>query len=359
MAVLAEHRLSDLYYAWNEDSVDELDRIMYGYRTASGLDLLYGLLGHIVDKDGCVIGCVMEPSIGRSITPQDRPLVYSTIRRLQDKGILYRAILNNRFAIEGEKLRLTAPSEIYDFNNDWKERFRRLGERYHWKELDQLFFELDNGSPYGNFSTPLFTELDLRTTQTQFCLPPSPEYPIGGISIPAAYFKAFNVDVWPAFLDFIPFRRSEVGRLAIKEMKRRRKTGIANSHHSLEPTDLPVRIDWKTDDSRQSSLKERWAAFWEKYGEVEGGKRYFSLVRPPPIVTKEWTLPEDYPCGLELLADIRSGPPRTLDQKADVGLTVSAARWNRKSWKKTATSVPLRADLVKGGLSKSRKLPSF
>jgi len=300
----------------------------------------------------------MEPSIGRSITAKDRPLIYKTIRQLQDKGILYRAILNNRFAIEGSKLRLTAPSEIYDFNHDWQERFYRLGERYHWKELDQLFYEIDNGNPYGGFSTPLFTELDLRSTQTQFCLPPSPEYPIGGVSIPAAYFKAFNVDVWPAFLDFTPFRRSEGGRLAIREMKRRRKAATGQTPFPSTSKELPVRIDWKTDDARQSSLKERWASFWEKYGEVEGGKRYFSLVRPPPIVTKEWTLPEDYPCGLELLSDIRCGPPTAIDQKANVGSTVSAVRatsnWNRKSWKKTVTSGPLRVDVAKSDPSKLR-----
>ncbi len=49
-----------MFYAWNEINILQLDRAMYAYRALVGMDLSFELYGHLLRKDGTVIGLVSE-----------------------------------------------------------------------------------------------------------------------------------------------------------------------------------------------------------------------------------------------------------------------------------------------------------
>jgi len=47
---------------------------MYGYRAVQGLDVTFEVLGHLISKDGTVIGLVSKAAWGRMIKPSDAAL---------------------------------------------------------------------------------------------------------------------------------------------------------------------------------------------------------------------------------------------------------------------------------------------
>lgn len=176
-----------------------LNQAMYGYQVVSHLDLTFEVYGHLIGKDGSVIGLVSEAAWGRMIKPSDARLVYETVAQEQGIGCLYRGCLTNRFMIAGNKVRLIDLSCIGYYSD--REVLEDLAELWHWHELAQLFQEFKTHGPYGNHRDPPWR---FRTTYKDLdFIPPlprcRPDLPLGGIVFFRGFFKDFGVEPWEGY----------------------------------------------------------------------------------------------------------------------------------------------------------------
>jgi hypothetical protein len=170
---------------------------MYGYRAVQDLDVTFEVLGHLISKDGTVIGLVSEAAWGRMVKPSDAALIYRTIAEIQNRGIIYRGCLTNRFMIAEGKVRLIELSCITPYED--KQKLLEDAEKWHWDELGQLFHELRTFGPYGYFRWP---SLMLYSTYKDlgFLAPtPRPGLPFGGMLLYPTFFSMCDIEAWPGF----------------------------------------------------------------------------------------------------------------------------------------------------------------
>jgi hypothetical protein len=185
---------------------------MQGIRAVDGMDLTYDVYGHLVRKDGTVIGLVTEAAWGRTIKTSDRALIYNTVARLQSRGCLYFAAGHNHFLIAAGKVRLTEPSSLTFYTKGDIELLEKDAEQFHWRNLHQLFWEFEKYGPFGNYRVPQprftasFSNLGLVIP------PPSPERPLGGMFLhPFSYFLVMCIEPWPDYPEnYLQQRRNEV-----------------------------------------------------------------------------------------------------------------------------------------------------
>lgn len=139
----------DIFYAHNDQTMWLLNRAMYGFRRIDGLDFTFELYGHLVDRDGQVVGLVTEAAWGRPIGLSDRDFVTSELKRLESHGYLYGATFCNSFLIADGKLRFLQPIGIRKYSNP--EELKREAAFIHTKAIDELFQEFEDFGPFGNF----------------------------------------------------------------------------------------------------------------------------------------------------------------------------------------------------------------
>lgn len=168
---------------------------MYGYRAAQGLDLTYEVYGHLMGRDGAIIGLVSEAANGRMICSTDKALVYMSITKLQNAGILYRACYTNQFMIQDGKIRLIELNGIVKYES--REQLVTDAERWHWQSLDELFQEFEIYGEIGYYRRPA-TRFRTSWKDLYYVLPKfSPGRPMGGILYYIQCFHDdFNVNRW-------------------------------------------------------------------------------------------------------------------------------------------------------------------
>jgi len=187
----------DVFYAWNEMEFWCLNRGMYGYRAVQDLDVTFGVLGHLISTDGTIIGLVSEAAWGRMVRLSDAALIYKTIAEVQNRGIIYKGCLTNRFMIADGKVRLVELNCITPYED--KQKVLEDADSWHWNELGELFHELRTLGPYGRLRFPA---LHLFSTYKdfQFFLPyPRPDLPFGGILSYPIFFGTWDIEAFPEF----------------------------------------------------------------------------------------------------------------------------------------------------------------
>lgn len=174
-----------------------LNRGMYGYRAVQDLDVTFEVLGHLISEDGTVIGLVSEAAWGRMVKPSDAALIYKTIAEIQNRGIIYRGCLTNRFMIADGKVRLVELNCITPYED--KQKLLEDADLWHWEELGQLFHELRTIGPFGFLRYPALQFYSTYKDLDFFPPPPRPDLPFGGMLLYPKFFSMFDIEPWPDF----------------------------------------------------------------------------------------------------------------------------------------------------------------
>jgi hypothetical protein len=134
------------------------------------------------------------------VKPSDAALIYKTIAEIQNRGIIYKGCLTNRFMIADGKVRLVELNCITPYED--KQKLLEDADVWHWNELGQLFHELRTYGPYGRLRWP---SLKLYSTYKDFDFlpqpPPRPDLPFGGTRLyPDSFVNAMcDIEAWPDF----------------------------------------------------------------------------------------------------------------------------------------------------------------
>ncbi|KDR78270.1 hypothetical protein GALMADRAFT_245361 [Galerina marginata CBS 339.88] len=180
----------DIMYAWNDEELWCLNRAMFGYKKVQGLDVTFEVYGHLIGRDGSIIGLVSEAAWGRMIGLDDRALVYQTVARIQQSGCIYKGCYTDRFMIANGKVRLLELNSIWAYED--MDRLEKDAELWHWKELDELFAEFRDIGPNGNYHYPLFRFTTTYADLKYFRPSPSPERPFGGFVFYSEFFDIYE-----------------------------------------------------------------------------------------------------------------------------------------------------------------------
>ncbi|KAF8970678.1 hypothetical protein BDZ97DRAFT_2055199 [Flammula alnicola] len=236
----------DVLYAWSEEDLLRLNRSMYACRILEDMDLTFEVYGHLLRKDGTVIGLVSQAGKGRMIKSSDRALIYRTISNIQSRGCLYKGCGTNRFMISPEgKVRLLELFCLTQYPQNQSDKLAKHAEVWHWKELDDLFWELKTYGPYGNFRIPP-DRFTASPKDLQLIIPP-PKLgrPLGGIYLYPSpnFFSTYQIPVWEDF-EQIQRERDHVRSLQL------RRRGIAvivddsetNTERSFANEDRPLNL---------------------------------------------------------------------------------------------------------------------
>lgn len=145
---------------------------MHGLRAIRDLDLTFEIYGHLVGRNGEVVGIVSEAAWGRTIALGDRTLVYETFARLQEHDCLFVGISTNQVLIADGKVRLLDLYGIRPYSEDDRAEMERKAEIFHWEELESIFTQLESGYPLS--CNPRFWH---QTPRMLLPPTPSPERP--------------------------------------------------------------------------------------------------------------------------------------------------------------------------------------
>lgn len=212
--------MTDVWYGWNKLERWTVNRAMYGYRAVQGLDVTFEVYGHLVGRDGSIMGLVSEAAWGRMIEPLDRVLVYQTIARIQRRGIIYRGCLTNRFIIADGKVRLIELNCITVIQD--RDLLEKEAELWHWQELEKLFLEFDRIGPYGLYRIPMRRFWWWSFEDLKYIRPlPSPERPFGGLLLYPDFFEMYPIPLWPGYLPIEKDDLDEPVLLSSRERKGR------------------------------------------------------------------------------------------------------------------------------------------
>jgi len=187
----------DIFYAWNDVQFWCLNRGMYGYRAVQDLDVTFEVLGHLISMDGTVIGLVSEAAWGRMVKPSDAALIYKTIAEVQNRGIIYRGCLTNRFMIADGKVRLIELNCITPYED--KQKLLEDADKWHWNELGQLFHELRTIGPHGHYRWPFLRFFSTHKDLDFLAPTPRPGLPFGCMLLYPAFFTICDIEAWPGF----------------------------------------------------------------------------------------------------------------------------------------------------------------
>ena len=248
-------RRKDVWYGWNRSELWTVNRAMYGYRAVQGLDVTFEVYGHLVGRDGSIIGLVSEAAHGRMIEPSDRTLVYQTISRIQRRGIIYKGCLTNRFIIADGKVRLVELNCITVIQD--RDLLEQEAELWHWQELERLFLEFDRLGPFGLYRIPLYRFWCSSLENVKIMRPlPSPERPFGGLLLYFDFFEMYPVPMWPGYL---PVQKAdeEVPILPTSARKRKDRRPLSRLLANLDEADLLGDPSGLGLDGRYASLSIR------------------------------------------------------------------------------------------------------
>lgn len=206
--------------------MEDVDRAMYGYRLLEGLDLTFEFYGHLIGSDGEIKGIVSEAAWGRMVTTEDFTRVYKAVAKVQKRGLLYKAILTNRFMVANNKVRFLDLSMVDASFVSRPDELEKEAERWHWGELTQLFYEIREIGPYGNYRIPFHRFVTSQEDLQCLPFPPSPEFPLGGIMLYPDFFRNFHVDPWPEYADIWEHSTENDAR----GIEVRRRVALGDSH---------------------------------------------------------------------------------------------------------------------------------
>lgn len=175
-----------------------VERAIRGFEATvrAGVDsLIFDVYGHLI-KNGEIVGLVQEPAWGRPIKPSDRGLVYTAIAQLQSHGIIYKGCLTNDILIAGGKVRLVELFLLIPYFGKW-DKLQLDAEIWHWKELEDLFYEFEDIGPFGLWKIP-----QLRFTNSPRNIQriyPIPTPSRGVMFFLSDVFKGFGVAPWEGY----------------------------------------------------------------------------------------------------------------------------------------------------------------
>ena len=182
---------------------------MCGARITGGLDLTFEVYGHLIDRHERIIGLVCEAAWGRLVSSSDRSLVYSAMVKLQNRGLIYKGCLTNRFVIADNKVRLVELNQIaWQYHNEDPQKFEKYAQTYHWNQLEQLFEELDQIGPHGNSRLPLIKFTAIAATAKNIVFLPSTSSPYLRVSDSHSRREIFIERVF-SFLNDLPDDENE------------------------------------------------------------------------------------------------------------------------------------------------------
>lgn len=165
-------RFVDIFYGWDDQWLKRVEGAMHGLRAIRDLDLTFEIYGHLVGRNGEVVGIVSEAAWGRTIALGDRTLVYETFARLQEHGCLFVGISTGQVLIADGKVRLLDLYGIRPYSEDDRAEMESKAEIFHWRELEIIFTQLESGYPLS--CNPRFWHQTPRMLLPQT---PSPERP--------------------------------------------------------------------------------------------------------------------------------------------------------------------------------------
>ncbi|KAG5724798.1 hypothetical protein E4T56_gene7094 [Termitomyces sp. T112] len=131
----------DCLMAFEDWSIENLDRHMWAYLALQGLDLTYHVFGHLVEDDGTIVGIVQEAHVGRLMQYRDRSIVYDAYARMQQRGLIYCGATEfyNTHILNG-KVRIPVLYTVWYFPDE--HMCKKQGEIRHWQPLDDWFGEM-------------------------------------------------------------------------------------------------------------------------------------------------------------------------------------------------------------------------
>ncbi|KIK09633.1 hypothetical protein K443DRAFT_392021 [Laccaria amethystina LaAM-08-1] len=162
----------DVFYGWDDQWLKRVESAMHGLRAIRDLDLTFEIYGHLVGRNGEVVGIVSEAAWGRTIALGDRTLVYETFARLQEHGCLFVGISTGQVLIADGKVRLLDLYGIRPYSEDDRAEMESKAEIFHWRELEIIFAQLESGYPLSY--NPRFWH---QTPRMLLASTPSPERP--------------------------------------------------------------------------------------------------------------------------------------------------------------------------------------
>ncbi|KJA24958.1 hypothetical protein HYPSUDRAFT_183326 [Hypholoma sublateritium FD-334 SS-4] len=226
----------DVLYGWNDTELKAVKQSIRGYKAlqAKGLShMIYEVYGHLVGRDGSVIGLVSEAASGRMICSSDMALVYSAISRLENAGFLYRGCSTNRFMIYDNTVRLLELNCIVPYKD--REKLSRETDRWHWTDLRELFKELEKGI---HIDPPLRLTMSWKNIE---CVLPkaSPERPLG-IRIHVKFFSNYFLN---PLENHYMLKRIQAIKYRVRSNRQNRRLQLAHDEYD-EPKDpdMPVTI---------------------------------------------------------------------------------------------------------------------
>nr|GAT49660.1 predicted protein [Mycena chlorophos] len=132
----------DVFRAWNDRTVNELQQMMLAFQRLAhaGLeDIVFDVLGHIHDACHDIVGVVQEPVCGRTVCVGDRSKVYSTLAKVERAGLVYMSIHPSNVLIDpwgSVRLRLNNFKQASHLDAE--------DEILRWTQLRGMFDELEN-----------------------------------------------------------------------------------------------------------------------------------------------------------------------------------------------------------------------
>ncbi|PPQ80333.1 hypothetical protein CVT25_003616 [Psilocybe cyanescens] len=211
----------DIFYALQDHHRFFLNRAMYGLRHLEGseCDLTFKFYGHLLDRDGSIIGFITEAAWGRNIGLEDEELVAESLERLADAGCIYQSVATNQFLISGGKLRLLQLHSIVPYKD--QEKLKRDAEFLHKWALDELLQEFRDYGPYGRYRF-LPPRLKANPFDVKYLrMLPIPERPLGRNFIypdPRFLFKTGVMDLTGLEDDERPFAANTKRRSRRKDL---------------------------------------------------------------------------------------------------------------------------------------------
>ncbi|PFH48849.1 hypothetical protein AMATHDRAFT_5430 [Amanita thiersii Skay4041] len=134
----------DVWVGWNDHSLRQLERQMRSYDLLRSLDVTYGVLGHIIDSQGNIIGMVTEPAYSRPFQATDLLAIDDAMARMRKLGIYYTLNECNVVMSLDGKVRFTHVWSVRPLKSG-EEEFERL---YQQKLMQQWYLHYHNRLNY-------------------------------------------------------------------------------------------------------------------------------------------------------------------------------------------------------------------
>ncbi|EFI26872.1 hypothetical protein CC1G_15274 [Coprinopsis cinerea okayama7 len=111
-------------------------------RESQGLDIAFGVLGHLINDDGAICGIVLEAAKGRELELEDRPMVYAFLSKLQQHGFVLWCPYDGGLSVVDGKVKAVRLWMLEHFSQSERDLLEEDAER-HWEGVERLFLDLE------------------------------------------------------------------------------------------------------------------------------------------------------------------------------------------------------------------------